>query len=147
MSLNLIKYAKEVEERALDSYLHNTRVLRLSGIDLKDLEDVVKKVSIETWIHKEIVAGMLKAYQEALDRVVEVMRDVESITPTTIERAVLVKILKEHLQIEADVIETYKKLANELKYPVLKAIAEALARNEEEHHKMISDLIRKYEAM
>ncbi|MEM0066026.1 MAG: ferritin family protein [Sulfolobales archaeon] len=147
MSLNLIKYAKEVEERALDSYLHNTRVLRLSGIDLKDLEDVVKKVSIETWIHKEIVAGMLKAYQEALDRVVEVMRDVESITPTTIERAVLVKILKEHLQIEADMIETYKKLANELKYPVLKAIAEALARNEEEHHKMISDLIRKYEAM
>ncbi|MEM2288747.1 MAG: hypothetical protein QW503_06640, partial [Sulfolobales archaeon] len=71
-------------------------------------------MSIETWIHKEIVAGMLKAYQEALDRVVEVMRDVESITPTTIERAVLVKILKEHLQIEADMIETYKKLANEL---------------------------------
>lgn len=145
MSLKYIRYAKEVEERALDSYIHSIRVLRLHGMELSDVEDVVKKVSIETWIHKEIVAGMLKAYEEALDRVTEVLRSVESITPTSTERTILVKILREHLQIEFDMIETYRKLAEELKYPVLKAIAEALAKNEEEHHKMISDLIKKYE--
>lgn len=147
MSLRYIKYAKEVEERALDSYIHSVRVLRLHGMELSDVEDVVKKVSVETWIHKEVVAGMLRAYEEALDRVTEVLRSVEGIAPTSTERAVLVKILREHLQIEFDMIETYRRLAEELKYPVLKAIAEALARNEEEHHRMISDLIKKYEGV
>lgn len=144
MSLKHIRYAKEAEERALESYVHSIKVLRLHGMELGDVEDVVKRVSVETWIHKEVVAGMLRAYEEALDRVTEVLRSVEDIAPTSTERAVLVKILREHLQIEADMIETYRRLAEELKYPVLRDIAEALARNEEEHHKMISDLIRKY---
>jgi len=49
-----------------------------------------------------------------------------------------VKLLKEHLEIESEIIETYKKIAELFKYPVLKSIAEALARNEEEHHRVLT---------
>ncbi|MCS7099061.1 MAG: ferritin family protein [Sulfolobales archaeon] len=145
MSLSLIKHAKEIEEKAMDSYTHNVGILRLRGMDAEDVKEVVMRVSIETAIHKEIMSGMLKAYEETLERVLASLRGIEEIVPSKHERAVIVKILKEHLAIESDMVETYRKLAQELRYPILKAIAEILAKNEEEHHRMISDLIKKYE--
>ncbi|MEM2376082.1 MAG: ferritin family protein [Sulfolobales archaeon] len=58
---------------------------------------------------------------------------------------IIVKLLKEHLDIESEMIKTYKKMAELFNYPVLKSIAEALAKNEEEHHRIIQELIKKYE--
>lgn len=146
MSLNdIIREALNTEEKAVDSYLHSVRVLRLHGMEVKDLESVLKKVSIETMIHKEIVAGLLKAYDVALSREAEVLKGIEEISPSKLEKVIMVKLLKEHLEIESEMIETYKKMAELLEYPVLKSIAEALARNEEEHHRIILELIKKYE--
>ncbi|MEM1982084.1 MAG: ferritin family protein [Sulfolobales archaeon] len=146
MSLNdVIRGALDTEEKAADSYLHSIRVLRLQGMEVKDLENVLKKVSIETIIHKEVVTGLLKAYESALSKEAEVLKDVKEVVPSKLEKMIIVKLLKEHLDIESEMIKTYKKMAELFNYPVLKSIAEALAKNEEEHHRIIQELIKKYE--
>ena len=145
MSHELIKKSQEIEENAASSYLHAIRILRLQGVEVRDLENVIKKIAIETLIHREIVKGMLKAYEEALKRESEVMKEIEELKPSAKEKAVIVRLLKDHLLIESEMIDYYKKLAQELPYPVLKELAESLAKNEEEHHKLISSLIKKYE--
>ncbi|MDW7969271.1 MAG: ferritin family protein [Sulfolobales archaeon] len=140
-----IRKAYDIEEKAVNSYVHALRVLKLQGMDMKDLEEVIKKVAIDTLIHKELMNGVLKAYEEALKKDKEVMKDIEGLRPSVSEKALMVKLLKDHLIIEAEMIEFYRNLAAGLQYPVLKDLAEALAKNEEEHHRLISDLIKKYE--
>lgn len=142
--MDFIKYAKEVEERALNSYVHNMGILRLQGMSVEDIEEIVKKVSIDTLIHEEVMAELFKAFEKSASRVMEILREAESITLTKAEKVLLVEILRDHLLIESDMIETYRKLAQEQERPVLKAIAEALAKNEEEHHKMVR-VNQKYE--
>lgn len=145
MSYELIKKAQEIEENAVNSYFHAIRVLRLSSVELQNLEKLVKKVAIETLIHKELVKGLLKAYEEALKREAEVLKEVKEIEPSAREKTVVTKLLKEHLLIESEMIDLYKKLARELPYPILKELAESLAKNEEEHHKLLTSLIKEYE--
>lgn len=145
MSHELIKKAQEIEENAVNSYFHAIRVLRLSGVELQNLEKLIKKVAIETLIHKELVKGVLKAYEEALKREAEVLKEVKEIEPSAREKTVVTKLLKEHLLIESEMIDLYKKLARELPYPLLKELAESLAKNEEEHHKLLTSLIKEYE--
>lgn len=145
MSYELIKKAQEIEENAVNSYFHAIRVLRLSGVELQNLEKLIKKVAIETLIHKELVKGLLKAYEEALEREAEVLKEVKEIEPSAREKTVVTKLLKEHLLIESEMIDLYKKLARELPYPILKELAESLAKNEEEHHKLLTSLIKEYE--
>lgn len=145
MIVDKIRKAYDIEEKAVNSYIHALRVLKLQGMDMKDLEEVIKKVAIDTLIHKELMNGVLKAYEEALKKDKEVMKDIEGLRPSVSEKALMVKLLKDHLIIEAEMIEFYRNLAAGLQYPVLKDLAEALAKNEEEHHRLISDLIKKYE--
>lgn len=145
MSHELIKKAQETEENAVNSYLHAIRVLRLQGIEMQDLEKIIKKVAIETIIHRELMKGMLKAYEEVLKVETEVLKEIEEIKPSAREKAVITRLLKDHLIIESEMIEHYKKLAQELYYPVLKELAESLAKNEKEHHELLNSLIKKYE--
>ncbi|WP_448578833.1 ferritin family protein [Thermosphaera sp.] len=145
MSYELIKKALDIEEKATASYFHSIGVLRLRGVEVKDLEEVIKKIAVETLIHKELMKGMLKAYEEALDKESQVMKELENIEPSAVEKALIVKLLKEHLIIESDMIATYKELAESLKYPVLKQLAETLAENERVHHELLTSLIKKYE--
>lgn len=145
MSYELIKKAQEIEENAVNSYFHAIRVLRLQGTELQDLEKVIKKVAVETLIHRELMRGVFRAYEEAIKREAEVLKELEEIKPSAREKAVITRILKEHLLIENEMIEHYKKLAQEVPYTVLKELAESLAKNEEEHHKLITSLIKKYE--
>jgi arsenate reductase-like glutaredoxin family protein len=138
MSCELIRKALDIEEKAATSYFHSIGVLRLKGIEVKDLEEVIKKIAVETLIH-------IKAYEEAFEKESQVMKELEEVKPSAIEKALIVKLLKEHLIIESDMIATYKKLAESLRYPVLKHLAEALAENERIHHELFLSLIKKYE--
>jgi len=143
----LIRKALETEEKAVGSYLHAIRILRLQGVETEDLEKIIKKVAIETLIHRELMRGVLKAYEEALKKESEVMKEIGELQPSARERAVIVKLLKEHLIIESEMIDTYRRIAQEVPYPVLKDLAEALARNEERHHELLTSIARKYEEM
>ncbi len=143
----LIRKALEIEEKAVDSYLHAIRILRLQGVETEDLEKIIKKVAVETLIHRELMRGVLKAYEEALKKESEVMKEIGELQPSARERAVIVKLLKEHLIIESEMVSIYRRIAQEVPYPVLKDLAEALARNEERHHELLTSIARKYEEM
>ncbi|PUA33977.1 MAG: hypothetical protein B7O98_00760 [Zestosphaera tikiterensis] len=142
---DIIRKALDVEKKALDSYMHAIRVLKLQGIEHSDLDVVIKKVLIDTLIHGILVDSLLKAYKEAISKEVEVLKSLEDVKPTAREASLIVKLLKDHLTIESDMIETYNHIYREVKHPVFKALAEALMVNEQEHHKLLSELIRKYE--
>jgi len=141
----LIRKSIEIEENAVNSYLHAIRILRLQGVEMVDLEKVIKKVAIETLIHRELVKALLRAYEESLKKESEVMKEIEELKPSAREKMIIVKLLKDHLAIESEMISIYRKLAQELQYPVLRELAESLARNEEEHHRVLTSLIEKYE--
>jgi len=87
--------------------------------------------------------GMLKAYEEAVKS--EISREVEELQPSARERAVIVKLLREHIVIESEMINVCRRIAQEVPYSVLKELAEALAKNEERYHELLSQLVRKYE--
>jgi hypothetical protein len=53
VSHELIKKSQEIEENAASSYLHAIRILRLQGVEVRDLENVIKKIAIETLIHRD----------------------------------------------------------------------------------------------
>ncbi|MEM1766042.1 MAG: hypothetical protein QXN90_04935, partial [Zestosphaera sp.] len=114
MSYELIKKAQETEENAVSSYFHALRILRLQGTELQDLEKVVKKVAIDTLIHRELMKGVLKAYEEAIKKEAEIMKELEEMKPSAKEKAIITKILREHLIIESEMIDNYKKLAQEM---------------------------------
>ena len=145
MSQNLVRKAYEIEDKALGSYLNAMRILRLSGMELEHLESVIKKVLIDTLIHKELMSSLLKIYEEVARREGEVLKEVEGLTPSAVEKALIAKVLKEHLVIESDMIELYREIARTTQHKVFTDLAEALARNEEEHHRIIKDLIDKYQ--
>jgi len=145
MSQNLVRKAYEIEDKALGSYLNAMRILRLYGMELEHLESVIKKVLIDTLIHKELMSSLLKIYEEVARREGEVLKEVEGLTPSAVEKALIAKVLKEHLVIESDMIELYREIARTTQHKVFTDLAEALARNEEEHHRIIKDLIDKYQ--
>ncbi len=145
MAENTLRKALDVERKALDSYTHAVRVLKLQGIEHADLDAIVKKVLIDTLIHSILVESFLKAYREAISRETEVLKSLEDVKPTAREASLIAKLLKDHLTIESDMIEAYKHIYEEVKHPIFKALAEALITNEQEHHKLLSELIKKYE--
>jgi rubrerythrin len=142
---NLVRKAYEVEDKALSSYLNAMRILRLYGMELEHFESIVKKVLIDTLIHKEFMSTLLRTYEEVAKKEKEILKEVEELKPSAVEKSLIVKVLKEHLTIESEMIELYRELAKTIQHQVFRDLAEALARNEEEHHKIIKDLIGRYE--
>ncbi|MEM0014587.1 MAG: hypothetical protein QXX81_03495 [Zestosphaera sp.] len=88
MTYELIRKAHETEESAVNSYMHALSVLRLHGMEMRDLEEVLKKVAIETLIHRELMNGMLRAYDEALKKDTEALRKLKEIEPSAEEKAI-----------------------------------------------------------
>jgi len=41
-------------------------------------------------------------------------------------------------------IETCRKIAEKMTHPLFKGLAEALVKNEQEHHRLLAELIAKY---
>jgi|GEM_PF-6702714 len=85
MSQEPIKKAREIEENAVNSCIHALGVLRLYGVEIQDLEKVIKKVVIETIIYKELMDGVLKAYEEAMKKEVEVLKGLGELEPAAKE--------------------------------------------------------------
>ncbi len=72
---------------------------------------------------------------------IEKVKDVE-LSPE--QKALVKRFAEMHLEIEKDMIETYQKMAEKMTHPLFKGIAEALVKNEQEHHRLLAELIAKY---
>lgn len=142
----LVKKAAEVEDKAAKSYTEGLAKIRGQGLKYTDTEAVVTRIAVDTIIHKHLMKAILEAQKE-LEKVgkgYEHVKEPEEIELSG-EQALLVKRFAEmHLEIEKDMIETYKKMAEKMTHPLFKGLAEALVKNEEDHHRLLKKLIEKY---
>lgn len=141
----ILEKAHEIEEKAVKSYTDSVGRLKGQGLSYTDVEKVVSVISIETIIHKHLTKAMYEALRE-IEKIEKEYEGVEvkEVAPTPEQKTIIRRIAEMHLDIEKEMINTYRELAEKLKYPVLKALAEALAENEIRHHQELSKLIEKY---
>ncbi|MDK2783017.1 MAG: hypothetical protein PWQ32_606 [Thermococcaceae archaeon] len=143
----LVKKAAEIEDKAAKGYIEGLAKIRGQGLRYPDAEAVVTRIAVDTIIHKHLMKAILEAQKELknIKKGYEHVKEPMEIEPTK-EQALLVKRFAEmHLEIERDMIETYRKMAEKMTHPLFKGLAEALAKNEEEHHRLLKKLIEKYE--
>jgi rubrerythrin len=141
----LVKHAYETEKKAASSYTDGLKLIRGQGLRYTKVEEIVGRIAVDTVIHKHLMEAILNAQKEleklAGEGPVEEVKDVE----LSVEQKALVKRFAEmHLEIEKDMIETYQKMAEKMTHPLFKGIAEALVKNEQEHHSLLAELISKY---
>lgn len=145
MSEPLVKKAYETEKKAASSYTDGLKLIRGQGLRYTKVEEVVGRIAVDTVIHKHLMEAILNAQKEleklAGEGPLEEVKDVE-LSPE--QRALVKRFAEMHLEIEKDMIETYKKMAEKMTHPLFKGLAEALVKNEQEHHKLLAELIAKY---
>ncbi|WP_231855831.1 ferritin family protein [Thermococcus peptonophilus] len=141
----LVKHAYETEKKAASSYTDGLGRIRGQGLRYTKVEEIVGRIAIDTIIHKHLMEAILNAQKE-LERLagegpIEKVKDVE-LSPE--QKALVKRFAEMHLEIEKDMIETYQKMAEKMTHPLFKGIAEALVKNEQEHHRLLAELIAKY---
>ncbi|WP_245250392.1 ferritin family protein [Thermococcus stetteri] len=145
MSEPLVKHAYETEKKAASSYTDGLGKLRGQGLRYTKVEEVVGRIAVDTIIHKHLMEAILNAQKEleklAGEGPVEEVKDVE-LSPE--QKALVKRFAEMHLEIEKDMIETYQKMAEKMTHPLFKGIAEALVKNEQEHHRLLAELIARY---
>lgn len=142
----LVKKASEVEDKAAKSYTEGLAKIRGQGLKYTAAEAVITRIAVDTIIHKHLMKAILEAQKE-LEKVGKGYEHVKEPMDIEIsgEQALLVKRFAEmHLEIEKDMIETYQKMAEKMTHPLFKGLAEALVKNEQEHHRLLAELIAKY---
>ncbi|USH00304.1 rubrerythrin family protein [Thermococcus argininiproducens] len=142
----LVKKAADVENEAAKSYTEGLAKLRGQGLKYTDVEAVVSRIAVDTIVHKHLMKAILEAQKE-LEKVRKGYEQVKEPMEMEMskEQALLVKRFAEmHLEIEKDMIETYQKMAEKMTHPLFKGLAEALVKNEEEHHRLLKQLIEKH---
>ena len=145
MSEPLVKKAYETEKKAASSYTDGLKLIRGQGLRYTKVEEVVGRIAVDTVIHKHLMKAILDAQKEleklAGEGPLEEVKEVELVAE---QKALVKRFAEMHLEIERDMIETYKKMAEKMTHPLFKGLAEALVENEQEHHRLLAELIAKY---
>lgn len=141
----IVEKAASIESQATYSYLLGLSRLRFFGHLDPQLEESVRRIAVETIIHKHLMEALLGALSELekMDQSLTSLEErgvkVEELKGS--EKGLLRRFAEMHLEIEKDMIETYRRLAEESEHPLIKKLAEALAENEEQHHAYLARLI------
>jgi DNA repair protein RadC len=144
MTEPLVKHAYEIEKKAASSYLDGLNLIKGQGLKYTKVEEIVLRIAVDTVIHKHLMKAILDA-QEELKNVSEgPIEELKEIELTPEQKALVKRFAEMHLEIEKDMIQTYEKMAEKMSHPLFKGIAEALVKNEQEHHRLLAELISKY---
>ena len=141
----LVKRAYETEKKAAASYTDGLGLIRGQGLRYTKVEEVVGRIAVDTIIHKHLMKAILEAQKEleklAGEGPIEEVKEVELVPE---QKALVKRFAEMHLDIEKDMIETYQKMAEKMTHPLFRGLAEALIENEQEHHRLLAELIAKY---
>ncbi|ASJ09400.1 rubrerythrin family protein [Thermococcus siculi] len=145
MAEPLVKHAYETEKKAASSYTDGLKRIQGGGLKYTKVEEIVGRIAVDTIIHKHLMKAIMDAQKE-IEKLssggpIEEIKDVE-LSPE--QKALVKRFAEMHLEIEKDMIETYGKMAEKMTHPLFKGLAEALVKNEQEHHRLLAELIAKY---
>jgi len=145
MAEPLVKHAYETEKKAAASYTDGLGLIRGQGLRYTKVEEVVGRIAVDTVIHKHLMKAILDAQKELEKLSGEgPLKEVKDVELNPEQRALVKRFAEMHLEIEKDMIETYQKMAEKMTHPLFKGLAEALVKNEREHHRILAELIAKY---
>ncbi len=143
----IVKKASDIESKAAYDYFFGLSRIASYGLSTEELRRVINKVAVETIIHKHLMRGLLEALDE-LEKMDQSVSEIEArkVEPGEIPeefRTLFKRFLERHLEIESNMVQTYRELAEKADHPLIKALAEKLAENEMEHHKYFAELLQK----
>ncbi len=145
MSEPLVKRAYETEKKAASSYVDGLKLIRGQGLRYTKVEEIVGRIAVDTVIHKHLMKAILEAQKELEKLAGEgPLGEVKEIELVPEQEALVKRFAEMHLEIEKDMIETYQKMAERMTHPLFKGLSEALIKNEQEHHRLLAELIAKY---
>ncbi len=130
-----------VENKAVEAYVKGVKLFKAFGTWEEGLEQVIRWIAVETIFHKHIVEALLKAQSEA-DKLLadEGRKEEPKATPEGLK--IVAEFAMQHLKIEKDMIDTYSKIAEVAKHPLIRQLALALAENEMEHHAKLAKIVK-----
>ncbi len=130
-----------VENKAVEAYVKGVKLFKAFGTWEEGLEQVIRWIAVETIFHKHIVEALLKAQAEADKLLTDEGEEGEP--KSTLEGLKIVaEFAMQHLKIEKDMIDTYSKIAEMARHPLIRPVALALAENEMEHHAKLAKIIK-----
>ncbi len=145
MAEPLVKKAAEIEKKAAASYMDGLGLIRGQGLKYTKVEEIVGRIAIDTIIHKHLMEAIEKAQKELSKLSEGPVEEVKDIELNADQRALVKRFAEMHLEIEKGMIELYGKMAEGMTHPLLKSLALAIQENEREHHKLLGELIAKYQ--
>ena len=142
--IRLLLKARNIEEKAVLSYLGWANTIGKLGLLRKPYSDFMVSIIADSILHKNLVEAILRSLGEIQD-VREYVNGVSNESVIKVDedvREMLLKAIKEHEEIERDAISTYGELARISKNELMKAVFEAIAKDEGRHEKYVKDLSR-----
>lgn len=140
--IRLLLKARNIEEKAILSYLGWANTIGKLGLLRKPYSDFMVSIIADSILHKNLVEAILRSLGEIRD-VREYINSISNESLIKVDKDVkemLLKAIKEHEEIEKDAITTYRELARASKNELMKAVFEAIAKDEGRHEKYVRDL-------
>jgi len=140
--IRLLLKARNIEEKAILSYLGWANTIGKLGLLRKPYSDFMVSIIADSILHKNLVEAILKSLSEIRD-VREYINSIGSESLIRVDEDVkemLLRAIKEHEEIEKDAAATYRKLAKASKNELMRAVFEAIAKDEGRHEKYVRDL-------
>jgi len=134
--------ARDVEERAILSYLGWVNTLGKLGMLRKPYSDFMVSLIADSVLHKNLVEAILRTLGEVRD----IRKYVDSVSSETVIKVdedvkeMILRAIKEHEVIEEDAAATYIELAGMTKNELMKAVFKAIAKDEERHEEYVREL-------
>lgn len=140
--IKLLLEARSIEERAILSYMEWVNILGKLGMLRKPYSDFMISVIADSILHKNLVEAVLKSLGE-IQGVREYVSNISSEALIKVDsnvRDMLLKVVKEHEEIEEDAVKTYTELARASKNELMRAVFTAIAKDEERHEEYVRNL-------
>ena len=137
-----LEKAYETESLAVEAYMKALRDLKELGALSPKTAELFIEITLDSIIHRNIVAALIKALKEAKDlrKQLSTTTSEEEGEPGKEQAEYLRRLLEEHEKIEEGAEQLYKTLAEKAPTKLIATILRAIAEDEEKHDKYLEKL-------
>ncbi len=142
--LELLVKALEIERVSIESYARWMEILESAGALSKPVANFLISIIEDSVLHKNLVNALTKSLRE-IREIENKLRagSREQVVARGLDvRQLLREAVKEHIEIERGVSQLYRELAKRSSKQLVRAVLEAIARDEDRHEEYVSEIER-----
>ncbi|NPA97145.1 MAG: hypothetical protein GXO32_06045 [Crenarchaeota archaeon] len=142
--LELLVKALEIERVSIESYARWMEILESAGALSKPVANFLISIIEDSVLHKNLVNALIKSLRE-IREIENKLRagSREQVVARGVDvRQLLREAVKEHIEIERGVSQLYRELAKRSSKQLVRAVLEAIARDEDRHEEYVSEIER-----